>query len=54
MEDRVMIDWQRIFSLAVRWRLQRKFAGPSICLWTISTEFLVEAGLGECTRSGEA
>lgn len=49
-----MIDWQRIFSLAVKWRLQRKFADPSTRLWIISTEFLVEAGPDECTRSGEA
>lgn len=49
-----MIDWRRVLDHLVRLRLHRKSTDPSVRLWTISTEFLVEAGPDEDTRSGGA
>jgi len=49
-----MIDWRRVLGLLVGLRLQGKSTDPSVRLWTISTEFLVEAGPDRGRRSGEA
>ena len=47
-----MIDWQRGIDDLVGLPLRCKPTGPSVRLWTISTELLVEAGPGQGTRSG--
>lgn len=49
-----MFDWRRVLDHLVGLRLQRKSTDPSVRLWTISTEFLVEAGPDQGARSGEA
>lgn len=45
-----MIDWRRVLHYLVKLRLQQKSTDPSVRLWTVSTEFLIEAGPDDCTR----
>jgi len=46
-----MIDWRRVLDHLVRLRLHRKSTDSSVRLWMVSTEFLIETGPDDDTRS---